>query len=307
MRTVAARSEPRSPGRSSNLLATYVLRERTRPSGEEAKDYVRTCLRSIFDEQAVDAFLYTKACRPAENGGYLFRTNLMRPGDVFEMMDGFIRHTGNEQFLDFPARYEIKYSQVQTGKPAEPTCIALVFGPDPEQFDPHLIDAASIRQSQGNFEEAARLLRPAAEQGMAQAQYNLGIQLYEGRGIPKDFAQAVQWFQSAATQDYANAVYMLAFMRENGYGCVKDLRAAFELYKRGANLNEADSQCKLALLLLDAHLQRDADVSYRNEGWNFVPADHDKARVLLLEASGQGHALARRVLNSLFGGDALSH
>jgi hypothetical protein len=287
------------------LLAAYVLRERTSLSDEETKGYIRNCLRSIYNEHDVDALLQTSRFSKTAGAIVLKKsewiiqsTNLTQPGDVSKMMDGFIRASGNEQFLDFHGPYEIKYFQIQTGKPAEPTCIALVFGPHPEQFDPHLIDAASIEMSRDNPEGAARLLRRAADQGMARAQYNLGILLYDG-SIPKDLVQAVKLFESAAAQDYPDAVYMLAFMRENGYGCIKDLQYAFELYKKGASLNEPDSQCKVALLLLDADLQRKAGVSYRNEGWNFVRANHDESRRLLREAGSQGHTLARRILNSL--------
>lgn len=176
-----------------NLLATYILRELTTPSEEEAKNYLLNCLRSIYPQNDVDALLRRSRIDQC--------TNLTQSGDVSKMMDDFIRGSGNEQFLDFPTHYEIKYFQIQTGKPAEPTCIALVFGPDPEQFDPHLVDAASIAASQGDTQNAARLLRRAQEQGVIQGQSPhkatkrglvgrlrnlLGGTLNQGRTFPKD-------------------------------------------------------------------------------------------------------------------------
>ncbi len=41
---------------------------------------------------------------------------------------------------------------------------------------------------------AAAWCRQAAEQGHAPSQYNLGIQYFEGDGLPKDYKQAATWF-----------------------------------------------------------------------------------------------------------------
>ena len=294
------KATPESPAEApKELLAAYVLRQRTTPAKEELVNGLRKCIRSHYNPQAVDAFLAAKACVPVKDGGLLFSTSLAKPGDVRKKMDGYIRATGNEQFLDFPGRYEIDYYQTSSGQPPEPSCIALVFGPDPEEFDPHLIDAASIYMRDGDFQNAARLLRRGAEQGIAQAQYNLGVLLYQGSGVAKDFAQAIQWFRRAAAQDYANAVYMLAFMCENGYGCVRDLPTALDLYKRAAALEEPDSQCKLAQLLLDATLQEKAGVAFRSQGWDFVAADHAEAKRLLHEACNRDHQYSQDILAQL--------
>ncbi len=43
-------------------------------------------------------------------------------------------------------------------------------------------------------------LEAAAEQGDVVAQYNVGVRLANGRGVPKDEAQAVRWYQMAADQ-----------------------------------------------------------------------------------------------------------
>ncbi len=46
--------------------------------------------------------------------------------------------------------------------------------------------------------EAARWYRKAAEQGLAKAQYRLGIMYYKGQGVPQDYVQAHMWFNLAA-------------------------------------------------------------------------------------------------------------
>ena len=40
----------------------------------------------------------------------------------------------------------------------------------------------------------------AAEQGLADAQYNLGRLYYMGEGVPRDFVQAYVWLRLAADQ-----------------------------------------------------------------------------------------------------------
>ena len=52
----------------------------------------------------------------------------------------------------------------------------------------------------GEYAKALREWRPLAEQGNADAQYNLGVMYEEGRGMPQDDAEAVKWYRRAAEQ-----------------------------------------------------------------------------------------------------------
>lgn len=47
--------------------------------------------------------------------------------------------------------------------------------------------------------------REAAEQGDAEAQYNLGLCYYNGEGVQQDYTQAVHWWRKAAEQGNARA------------------------------------------------------------------------------------------------------
>jgi len=60
--------------------------------------------------------------------------------------------------------------------------------------------------------------RKAAEQGVADAQNDLGFMYENGQGVPQDYAEAVGWFRKAAEQGYANAQYNLGNMYRNGHG-----------------------------------------------------------------------------------------
>ena len=51
-----------------------------------------------------------------------------------------------------------------------------------------------------DYKEVVKWFRKAAEQGLAQAQFNLGGMYAIGRGVPLDFAVALKWLQLAAEQ-----------------------------------------------------------------------------------------------------------
>ncbi len=50
------------------------------------------------------------------------------------------------------------------------------------------------------FDDTAASLRAAAEQGNAEAQYNLGLLYLEGLGVKQDNAEAYAWIRTAAAQ-----------------------------------------------------------------------------------------------------------
>ena len=58
-------------------------------------------------------------------------------------------------------------------------------------------DAAFKRR---DYATAVRLIRPLAEQGDANAQYNLGVLYDNGLGVPQDKVRAYMWFALSAAQ-----------------------------------------------------------------------------------------------------------
>ncbi len=61
----------------------------------------------------------------------------------------------------------------------------------------------------GDYATALREWRPLAEQGVAEARYNLGVMYEKGHGVLQDDAEAVRWYRKAAEQGYAKARYNL--------------------------------------------------------------------------------------------------
>lgn len=64
--------------------------------------------------------------------------------------------------------------------------------------------------------EAARCWRKAAYQGIARAQYNIGVMYREGRGVELSFLDAGRWFHKAAYQGFAEAQFDLGIMFDQG-------------------------------------------------------------------------------------------
>ncbi len=87
----------------------------------------------------------------------------------------------------------------------------------------------------------------AAEQGLAEAQYNLGVRYYLGQGVPQDFTEAAKWYQKPAEQGLAYAQYKLGVMYSNGRGVPKDDAEAVKWYEKAAEQGLAEAQYNLGV------------------------------------------------------------
>ena len=65
-----------------------------------------------------------------------------------------------------------------------------------------------------DYAEAVKWYRKAAEQGYADAQYNLGSCYYNGKGVPQNYAEAVKWYCKAVGQGHADAIELLEKLGE---------------------------------------------------------------------------------------------
>ena len=63
-----------------------------------------------------------------------------------------------------------------------------------------------------------QLYQPKANQGDADAQFNLALLYYHGIGTPQDTRYAIYWYTKAAEQGHANAQYKLGRLYMYGYG-----------------------------------------------------------------------------------------
>ena len=96
------------------------------------------------------------------------------------------------------------------------------------------IEEAEFVYDRGDYTQAARLFRPLAEQGIASAQFNLGVMYYRGQGVPQDYQAALKWFRKAAEQGYAGPQNKLGLMYEMGRGVRRDIIRAHMWYSVAA-------------------------------------------------------------------------
>jgi uncharacterized protein len=87
-----------------------------------------------------------------------------------------------------------------------------------------------------------QVLTQQAEQGVAEAQHNLGMRYVQGKGVPQDYKQAVTWFQLAAKQGVAEAQYNLGLMYDQGEGVPQDYKQAVTWFQLAAKQGHVKTQ-----------------------------------------------------------------
>lgn len=85
----------------------------------------------------------------------------------------------------------------------------------------------------------------AAEQGYADAQFNLGLLYINGEGVPQDIAHAVELFQKAAEQGHVDAQNNLGAMYFTGEGVTRDEKKAIEWFEKAAAQGNEDARANL--------------------------------------------------------------
>ena len=96
-------------------------------------------------------------------------------------------------------------------------------------------DEGTAAYDRGDYATALREWRPLAKQGVADAQYNLGVMYGEGLGVPQDYAKAVGWWRKAAEQGHATAQYNLGVAYHNGEGVPQNYAQAHMWYNLAAS------------------------------------------------------------------------
>lgn len=104
------------------------------------------------------------------------------------------------------------------------------------------IEEAEFAYERGDYTQAARIFTPLAEQGVASAQFYLGLMYEKGRGVRQDHALALAWFLKAATQGYVGPQNDLGLMYERGRGVRKDVIRALMWYTIAATLLSGNEQ-----------------------------------------------------------------
>ena len=102
------------------------------------------------------------------------------------------------------------------------------------------MDDAKAAYERGDYALELKILKSLAAQGVANAQYNLGIMYYTGRGVTQDYKEAMKWFRLAAEQGYADAQFNLGGMYKDGQGVTQDYASAHMWWNLASSAGVAD-------------------------------------------------------------------
>ena len=106
-----------------------------------------------------------------------------------------------------------------------------------------------------NYDKAVYWWRKGAVQGEPHSQCHLGIMYVQGTGVPQSDSLAMEWARKAVDQGHDLAQYSLALMYETGKGVPRVdasvLTAAATLYRKAADQGNAPAQHKLGCMYLD--------------------------------------------------------
>ena len=102
-----------------------------------------------------------------------------------------------------------------------------------------------------NFAAADTILEhkmALAEQGDAQAQYDIGYRYEKGRGVDEDEAAAFRWFRKAAEQELDKAEYKVGMYYLKGMGVTENTSAARTWLLKAADQGYPPAQYQLGKL-----------------------------------------------------------
>jgi hypothetical protein len=137
------------------------------------------------------------------------------------------------------------------------------------------LDDGQVAYSRGDFTTALKLWRPLAEQGIAAAQYDLGLIYHNGQGVPRDYAEAMSWYRKAAEQGYADGQFEVGSLYANGRGVPQDYTEAMKWYRLAAERGNVNAQYNLGSLY---------------EQGEVVPRNYSEAAKWYLLAAAQSNA-----------------
>ena len=109
-------------------------------------------------------------------------------------------------------------------------------------------DEGMAAYDRGDYATALREWYPLAEQGDAEAQFNLGLMYRKGLGVPRHYAEAMKWYRKAAEQGDAQAQYNLGFMYDIGLGVPEDYAEAVKWFRKAAEQGNAKAQTYLGFM-----------------------------------------------------------
>ena len=94
-------------------------------------------------------------------------------------------------------------------------------------------------RDRGENVECVKWLRRAAQNGLPEAEYELGFVYEDGNLVWRSFRKAVEWYRKAAEHGIPEAWVNLGHCYHYGKGVARDCREAVKLYRKGTIMDDA--------------------------------------------------------------------
>jgi TPR repeat protein len=178
--------------------------------------------------------------------------------------------------------------------------LAAVYNVAAENLD----DAVAAMRS-GDFAEAYCIMRPLAEEGDADAQYNIGWMYLNGYGLRINDNLALEWWQKASAQGHSDASFSIGMLYSLGEGEVpKDTNKAIDYYLMAADAGHEDAVAILKSMMLrdERFIGKRLYSIVRGRESMFGSVRHVKARKLNVR---KGPSTEAKVVARLLKGEAV--
>jgi uncharacterized protein len=154
-------------------------------------------------------------------------------------------------------------------------------------------------------DEAVTLLNRAAEEGSAEAQYELAKLYEQGIGVAPDAERALALYRQSADQNFADAINDLGFLTYQGaLGLRPDQQAALTLFERAADLRHPQAMYNFAALIDDGLIETKGPADSANYLYQALRTGSRDVLEILSERPAMFSAATRRELQLILSENA---
>jgi TPR repeat protein len=136
-----------------------------------------------------------------------------------------------------------------------------------------------------DYAQALSWYQKAADQGNSEGERKMGIMYGSGHGVTQDYSQALIWYHKSADLGNAKAMTDIGAMYANGYGVAQDYTQALSWFHKAADLGDTTAQIDIGSMYNDGH---------------GVPQDRAEAVSWFRKAADLGDAAAQRYLGLMY-------
>ena len=112
-----------------------------------------------------------------------------------------------------------------------------------ERVDPiEMTQLGITAMEEGDYSQAVKYFRSAAENGYADAQNRLGVRYQNGEGVTENDEEAFKWYMKAAQQGHMKAQRNVGDCYCLGNGVAENVEEAFKWYMKAAQQDDAYAQ-----------------------------------------------------------------